>query len=577
MTTDAMVLSANASAAIRELEGIQNRLDGWENVVLGIGGRRDPTSYTRMCPRPLIPAEQFEWAVIEDHFAAKCVEMLPAEGLRPGWDVIAIDNPQETARIRDSYRMREDELAVPAKMREGSYLGRGLGGAVTWIGADDGRDPREPLDESAIATIRFLQSFDRKDIYIWKYYSDPLSPKNGEPEIYWITPSPISSIGGGLVQLPGSDRARAGGVFVHESRVVRWPGQPTTRRRQQLLGGWDDSVLERCWDALKQVGEDFGTKGMLLSRAAAVIYQLEGALKMMAGKERELLEARMYQLDVSRRLGKSVIIDKNENVVGHPQPLSGTPELMLAGIQRLANAAGIPLSIFWQGPSGMNADGESDRDIWHEKADDWRTHELKPRHERIAQLIFLAKDGPTNGVEPKTWSVVYRPLRVPTEQERSEIEKNHAEADAKNIEKGIYVAEDVTLARYTMLGTGSVRVDQATLEAKIERRRIQDKEPPKDNAELGTVGARLTAIAELLKLLNTGVLTRTQVKRMLVNQVRLTDEQAEEQMDTPAAIAALEPPPAPPTPPGPRPGPPNGTGAGAPPQIPGLNDGGDPR
>lgn len=538
------------------------RADGWENVVLGMGGTKDPSVYTTFGKRAQLTDDVLEALYVQDHFAAKIVETLPRWALRPGWDLQVPGDPQEASDLRDAYATREEELGIGPEMAQGWVWGRVFGGAVTWIGADDGRSADQPLAEDRIRSVRWLHTFDRRDVQVWSYYSDPAHPKFRQPEVYRITPRVLSGPGGGL----GGGSLVAGiGVRVHESRCIRWGGRETTDSRRQELAGWDDSVLERCWDALSQLAEDYGAKSMLLGRVSQAIYKIKDLYSLIAGKQADVLRARMGMLDASRSRSRAILLDKDEDFITTTQSLAGLPESIQVATLRAASAADMPVTIFMgQSPAGMDATGESDLEVWSGSVATERKLYLRPRHERIARLLLLAQDGPTGGEEPDRWSIAYRPLREPTRKELAEVGKIEAETDAINIDKGVYPAE-VAALRYGPEGTSQIILDEAELKERMERRRELAKLPPKDNAELGTIAPRTTALLDVIARAAAGQISRESALAILVETHRYTEEAAARLLGpdsfVPAASGA-------PSRPGPAPDPQSGQGGGTPPPIP---------
>lgn len=564
------------------------RADSWHNVIFGVGGWRDPSSQTHFRETGRLSDQEIEGVMAQDHFGAKVIEALPLHALRAGWDLDSVGDPQEAAILRSAYAREESRLLVREKMREGAFWGRAFGGAVTWIGADDGRDQWEPLDEAAIDSIEFLHTFDRRYAFIWSYYQDPAHPKYGKPETYRILPSPLPSLAMSPQFIGGGSRSYIGGPtfapqalraidvigsLVHETRIVRWPGQHTLWQRRLLLQGWDDSVLERCWEPLKQLGEDFGGKSLLLGRISQAIYKIKDLYGMAAGKNGPALAARMSTIDLSRSRSRAVLLDADkEDFANIAQPLGGMAELMQLGIQRLASAGNMPVSKLIELAGGLDAN-DADADRWDDEAETYREESLRGRHEQIARVIMSAKNGPTRGKLPEHWEIKYRPLRRTRPKDAADVRKTNAEAAAIAIDKGIAPPEAYALAWFTAQGKGDPQLDPKEVAAALDRRRELANRPPKDNAELGTVGARAGGgIMDVVENVAAGKIPRESGQAILELIFALTPADAERALGP----KGWEPEVTTPTPPGPPPQPAKGTGAGAPQGLPGFNAGGDP-
>lgn len=552
------------------------RADGWENVILGLGGSRDPSTYTTFGGRGPLPDSCLEALYVEDHFAAKIIESAVAHAMRPGWAMTSGGKPDESADLRDAYAQAERALGVAFEMFQGATWARAFGGAVTWIGIDDGRPQNMPVDESAIASVRFLHTFDRRDVTIHRVNADPLSPDYQKPEIFRIIPQVVAGeVSGGVPPMPPSVAPtmlpqHPGGAFVHASRVVMWPGQPTTDTRRRELQGWDDSILERCWDALRQVGEDYGAKSILLGRISQGIYKIKDLYAMIAGNRETILQRRMSLIDKSRSRARSILLDTEEDFVNVTQPLSGVGEMLEAALLRLAAAACMPVAVLMGQPlSSMEGTNDGDLEVWTQALEEWRAKVLGPAHARIARAILLAKDGPTKGKLPEGWAIDYGELRTAPPKEGAEIRKLEAETDAIRIDKGIATAEAIAFARFSPQAGGDLVLDEEELKANLERRKELAAQPPKDNAELGTVGARSGAALQIVERVAQGAISRQSGKTALVELFRFTEDVAEQYLGpadfTPRSVA---------TSPGPDPDPEEGQGAGAPEGLPGFNDGG---
>lgn len=576
------------------------RSDGWENAILGIGGVKDPSAYTSHAARARLPDDLLESLYVEDHFAARVVEAIVKEAMRPGWDLVVPGDPAKSASISSSYRAREDELGVAEEHSQGGCWGRLFGGALTWIGADDGNPSAVELDETKIATVRFLHTFDKRDVDVHRYYQDPLHPKFRRPEQYRVRPrllSAVSNLGAiGRSTLPFGD---AGGTVIHETRCIVWRGQPTTDTRRVELQGWDDSILERCWDALRQVAEDYGAKSLILNRVSQAIYKIKDLYAMIAGKKEAILRSRIGMLDASRSRSRAIVLDTEESFENTAQPLGGVDTLLDKSILRLASSAGMPVAVLMGAGiavGGALADGDLEQ--WAAQCDTWRAQELRPRHERLARILMLAKDGPTGGVEPEKWEIRYRPLRVPRPAEVAALRKLEADTYAVYIDKALASPEALAVHLFSPSnGLTNFTLDEAELRAALERRKLLASQPPKDNAELGTVAPRDSALEKLQIAYYGGTIPREAALARLELVFRFTREDAEKLLATPPGWEPPDPedddepeepdPGAPPAPggdekgdegkPGPAPNAPNGTGAGAPQGLPGFNAGGDPK
>src|SRR4029077_7562775 len=88
---------------------------------------------------------QLEELYQSDAYAARVCHLVPQEALRQGFRVACGDPAAETALAA---RLRA--LDAPGALAAAWTWGRVFGGGAGLVGADDGRDPRPPLDGGSI-------------------------------------------------------------------------------------------------------------------------------------------------------------------------------------------------------------------------------------------------------------------------------------------------------------------------------------------------------------------------------------------------------------------------------------------
>ncbi len=109
----------------------------------------------------------------------------------------------------------------------------------------------------------------------------------------------------------------------------------------------------------------------------------------------------------------------------------------------------MPVSLlFGQAPAGLNATGDSDIRFFYDRVASWQKKELLPQMRRLLKLQLLARQGPTDGKEPKRWSVTARPLYQLTAVEEANRRKVIADTDQVYVTMGAVTAEEVAAKRF---------------------------------------------------------------------------------------------------------------------------------
>lgn len=419
---------------------VRERVDGWANQLTGLGTSRDKR--TGFLPSPGSKLTDGELAVLWEHddLAARIVEALPDEALRQGFELRF--EGEEGAAVQEAMR----RLHVRQQLHDAWIWGRLYGGGAVLVAADDGRSPERPLDEERLRTIHGLHVLDRRDLIAHRWDADPTSPSFGEPETYLLQ---ATATVGAAAREPGRNGglALSQGVEVHRSRLVLFGGALTSRRRRLELNGWDESVLQRVLDALRDTQSNWQGASALMTDASQAVYKIKNLVEMLKGGNKDALRTRMEMTEMSRSVLRAILLDAEmEDFERKSTSFAGLPDMIDRSWVRLAAAARMPVTILMgQAPAGLNATGESDHRAWENQVQAAQEHVLRGPAERLVRLMLLAQDGPTGGQEPEGWELVFPPLRQSSEKERAEVRKLRAQADALYLDRGVFLADEVAL------------------------------------------------------------------------------------------------------------------------------------
>lgn len=395
------------------MSSIEQRNDGWVNTTTGIGGPADKSSGYRFASSHI----DQDWFALEelyeeDHIAGRIVDALPEAVFANGINVEIADAKQKEATLD-----KLDALKVEDLIAQGMKWERLYGGAAIFVGVDDGRRFDEPLVEDNVRQVLYLHVLERWELYPARHYEDPKSPKFGQPSHYRVSPSDSTTLG------------RTVGVLVHESRLIKFDGLLTTKRKLIENQYWGQSVLVRAYNAIKQYGGSLAAVLALASDASQGVYKIKGLLQIIEGGNEEALKERFRQINQLRSILKAVLLDAD----GEDYSKVATQLTELANIVdrfqvNVAAAANMPVTeIFGISAAGLNATGENDTRSWYKQVAKAQRKSAKPAFERILRLLFRSKLGPTSGAEPTSWSVKFPPAWSPTALEQEQIKKTKTE------------------------------------------------------------------------------------------------------------------------------------------------------
>lgn len=399
------------------------RTDGWQNPYLGFGTSRDKLSYGFGGWSAQLSDTELSNLFYSDDVSAKLVEKRPKEAFRRGYKLCSKANPEAATQLQEQGRA----LGLDAKVQDAATWGRLYGGSLLVIGALGG-NPATPLAPERAREVRFLNVIDRRYISIERWYDDPMSARYGEPELYRLSPM--------------SQRGGSAPILVHESRVVRFDGQPVDLEKKWDLGGWTYSVLQRPYEIIRTFATAFQAAGVLTSDASQAVFTMKGLFEMIASGDKGRLQTRMQLVDMSRSAGRAILLDSDgEKFERVPTNFAGIPEMLDRMMMRLASSVDMPVTILMgRSPAGQNATGESDFTHWYDSIRSDQVQEYEPRLLKVYAVLSSGKI-PDLAVE-------WEELEEPNEKEEAEIEKLKADTYAIYIDKGVLFPQEVALAEF---------------------------------------------------------------------------------------------------------------------------------
>ncbi len=437
------------------------RQDSWQNVAMGFGTSRDKTAGTSF-GGPCIPLLDQECADLFqfDDIAGKIVSALPREAFREAFALTGLD--PEKVKLAATYLER---FQLPQQCKSDAAWGRCFGGAATWFHLDDGLAQDQPLNLKTIRSVNKLVTVDKRFLMPFRWYTD--GPKAGEPELYSLS----VPTNGNVMQAVG---------FVHESRLVIWPGDMTEARAKITRGNWDYSVLQKPYDALKSSGNTWKAIEILTTDANQAVYKIKDFWRMIAsdptqgqdsqtgsGPSGGLLQ-RIRFMDLVRSVSKAIVLDADgEDFVRTATSFTGLADLSDRAWNRVAAAADMPVTILTgQSPAGLQATGASDLRWWYGKVSSEQRQTYEPRVKRILQVLLSAQD---SGIkmgegEFRALTIEWCPLWAPTAAELSKMKLEFVQAGQILIQEQAATPEEIILSTPPEWFPG---VDRAGAEARL--------------------------------------------------------------------------------------------------------------
>lgn len=507
------------------------RLDGFANLLtkLGLKSRDKRKDLAVTLATVFYDRDVLDELYAGEGLLARIIDLPPDEMTRE-WIELQVGDDDGADQAKAMLQALDD-LDIQSKVNEGLKWGWLYGGAVMILGLDDGLDPSLPLNEDNIRSLNWVTVLDRFSLRIHQRVTDPFARNYSDPEVYQLQ--------------GGTEGAERIGDRIHASRVIRFPGAPTSLHRQRTrLEGWDDSVVTRIYEALTDFSQSWGGAAHLMTDMAQAVYKMDGLAQMLASDQEDLVLKRIEALDKARSVVRALLIDaEHEEFTREPTPLTGLPDVMDRLLLRVSGEVAIPITLlFGRSPAGENATGDADIRFFYDRIKSDQERKLRPRLGRIISLLWRAQNGPTGGREPEEWSLEFRPLWQLDEMQEAELRKRQAETDAMYLDRGVVDPSEIGISRF-----GGDRYSTETvldMETREAARQLPDElpeplpgdEPPEpeggpqpgveDVQKTALNGAQIQAMQAMLQAVADGQLPSESAVEALRIGFRLTDQEA---------------------------------------------------
>jgi len=455
------------------------RLDSIANIFTGLGD----ALHDRLKGNTFEPNRQLGdgelSALYNDEPIGRLICELPGfDALRKGFTlVVANDNEGDDigAKVKDYLT----KLEVVSALARANDFDRAFGGAAILVGVDDGsKSFAEPVNEKNVRALLYLRVLDRRRLRPWTIDDDPRSATYNQPTIWAVLPEEV------FTAQPDAVQAIRPVELVHTSRLVIFPGRNVSDDRKARNGGWGDSIFQACLNPLEHDATAWATLAQLISRASQGVIKVKDLATLATSNDQEAVQARFSLIKLGRSIVKDLVIDADESFEQQPPNFGNLPDVLYLVMHELAASVQIPVTrLYGMSPGGLNATGESDSRNWEDVVESVQTHRLEPRLRRLIDLVFLAKDGPTQGQPAESYEVAWEPLRQMTAKEQAELRKIVAETDAIYVDKEVLTPEEVAINRFRADGwsaetTIDLELRQKLLESATEQALEQADNPP---------------------------------------------------------------------------------------------------
>lgn len=412
--------------------GVIPVFDSLSNVITGMGTNRDRRSYNRFTITQLNDYLEMEAAYFDNWIAGAVVDH-PVEDATREWRTFT---GKEVEKIREAEKKYQLQ-----KITQEAFTWAGVyGGAGVLLITDQELGDELELNKIKQGSLKRLVHLDRTMISPSSYNnSDPTAENYMRAETY---------------------RINGGTQNVHHSHFIIAPGEPLPPRLRLLNNGWDDSVLRRCMEDLKDsVAAKSGVASLILEANIDVISRDNLAVDLSSGDMDQGIMNRFLNFGMLKSMFRLALMDTSEQFDRKPISFGGLGEILSVLMEWTAGAAKQPMTrLFGVQSKGLGDSGEGDAKNYYNRIRGDQEMKYRKFLNQIDEVLIRS----TLGEMPDDLDYEFNPLEIPSESEVKN--RNLAEAQTDDLrlqqkviprssvvrklkESGQYVIDDKFLAR----------------------------------------------------------------------------------------------------------------------------------
>lgn len=371
----------------------------------------------------------------------RIVDRPPQDATRRGWQVRVDDDEIDESNPFEADMKR---LRFRWKARRAHKLARQSGGALMFFVCDDANPPSEPVDDASLQGVDAIHVLDRFEVTPANYFKSVVRDEWRDPERWEIREHTATD---------DEDLELDVGDEIHSDRVVKWEGLPVPEDRKSDYDGFGQPVLENCWEAIRDLETATSAMATATHQFQYRILKLKDLNSLLRGPDGDVneskLKARLNMIREGMSFLRMIVLDSEEELETRNVDFSSIVEIYAVFQQNVSACATIPITLlFGQAPQGFNSEDRTAIQNYYDWISGTQQEKYRPAIDKGVRLLSKSSNGPTGGRVPDDWSVGFRPLEEPTDAEAAETRKTIAEADAVNIDRGVY-GSDEARERYT--------------------------------------------------------------------------------------------------------------------------------
>jgi phage-related protein (TIGR01555 family) len=419
-----MTRYARAKAA----PGLVGVNDGVENQATGIGTLADPATAGRPTLDHRLTLYEIEALYTTEAVVQRLVDELPLDAIQAGWTVDGEPAPKWFKRhAPPSFPLTHTQLVSRVSDAARNARRTGAGGLILVHGGDLAAPDVNDGDVINVLT------FDKWEVDVARYEEDVTRPNYGYGATFEYSPT-----------LPGGNvRSK----MVDRQNIVMFPGSPLPRMISNTNNGFDDSVVQPAWNAIRAFFDAHNGMATMIRKFETATLSVAGlASTEMQDEQFRLFQRRMELFAQTMSILNIALTDANAGEKFERQfaSVGGFSDLWDRLAYALAAAAKMPMTkLFGLSPGGLSTDDASGRANWRTQVSAYQTHTLGP----ALEVMYRRITGKTPG------SIEFEPFEVLTAEEQVRVDESRSRSLVAYVTAAILSPDE---ARSEMARTATV-------------------------------------------------------------------------------------------------------------------------
>ncbi len=440
--------------------------DSFINHATNMGlGAKNPLSYTQYIAQNITINYEFLCNLYQSNWIAqRIVNVIPEDMMTKGYNF----NTQLTPQILNKISRLESKLQLNEKIIQGLQYARLFGGAGALILLNNQDNLEEPLDLNSIMPDDFkgLLIFDGRQECLpsGELIDDINSLEFNKPKYYLLN---------------SSNSMNVSQIKVHHSRIIRFEGRMVTPIQRAMYNFWGASEFEHIFEEIVKKDNVSWNIAGLTQKANISVLKLFGldTIATTTPLGRSNLKSRLEATNMIMNNQGLLVLGESDEFQNFQYGFAGLGECYDRFMMDISGASEIPVTkLFGRSPAGMNATGESDLSNYYEMIARRQESILRPIYDKLFPILFLS----VCGFIPDDLDYDFNPLRIPTEEEKSNLTTQYTNNIIQAYQAGLITQKTAIkeLSQLTELtGAFSNITDEEINRAKEEFFTSQGEEP----------------------------------------------------------------------------------------------------